>query len=375
MIKLNRGELQVGSVLAWPVYDTEGVLLLNRGERIVSERTLEALIEKGLFREPTQEEQQTTRDAHQPDRRLNPFETIPSASAHLSSIFAGLARGKPEAVERVRHMAQTLDRLSGQDPDALIGIVHLFHEQPYTQLHPLHCASLCALLATRLDYPPARRLSLLCAALTANLGMLELQEQLFLQPGRLTPEQEAIKQGHPDAGATLLEGCGLTDADWLETVRQHHERVNGSGYPRGLHGAAIREEARLMALTDLYCAMVTPRAHRASLPSRQVLRDLFLKRGQLVDETLCAIFIKELTLFPPGIHVKLGNGETAIVIKRGREGRGSQVCAIVSPRGGPYARPLRRDTSQEPFNVQDVCPPTAGLRLNLPLLWGYTVSD
>lgn len=202
--------------------------------------------------------------------------------------------------------------------------------------------------------------------------MLELQDKLHNQKEPLTEHQLREIRQHPDNGEKLLRAAGVDDPLWLRIVRQHHERNDGSGYCEGLRGDAIIEEAKLLALVDIYSAMVSPRAYRAEMQAKEVLRDLFLSRGKSIDDHLCMVFIKEMGIYPPGSFVRLVNGEVAVVIRRGNSATSPLVSSVLSPRGGLYIKPLRRDTSQKGYAIQEFCVMEKGVKLNLSVIWGYS---
>ena len=95
------------------------------------------------------------------------------------------------------------------------------------------------------------------------------------QTGALTEDQRLMIDTHPLAGVELLQAAGVDDEVWLEAVLQHHERLDGSGYPSGLEGDAISPGARMLAIVDIYSAMVRPRAYREAIHARHALRSLF----------------------------------------------------------------------------------------------------
>jgi hypothetical protein len=180
------------------------------------------------------------------------------------------------------------------------------------------------------------RQRLLAAVLSCNLGQWHEQAALA-RPGPLPAELLAVVQAHPARSHALLRASGVDDPLWLELVLQHHERPDGSGYPQGLRGAAINPLAQLLSLADIYCAMVLPREYRTGIRAQQAVRQIFLARGQAVDAGLAADFIGEIGVFPPGSFVRLANGETGVVVRRGAPRRESPlVSCIRSPRGGEY---------------------------------------
>ncbi len=248
---------------------------------------------------------------------------------------------------QIRTVTQDLADLVRRTPDAVLYSLLLDETASYAQVHPMMVGAICALLSARCGFDEATRQTMIAAALTCNIGMLALHEVAATQAGALSPEQQTVAREHPLKSATLLKAAGVTDALWLTIVTQHHERPDGAGYPHGLRGQALCRPARLVALADVYTAMVLPRHYRDGIHAQQALREIFLQRGSQIDAALAADFINELGVFPPGIFVRLDNGEIGVVLQRGVQ-RASQplVSCFKSPQGSVYPRPVRRDTAE-----------------------------
>ena len=369
-IRLSASEVRVGQALAWPVFDHAGKLLLRQGYVISSRHQLEQLLNRGMFRRLSADEKRAPDTRPLPAEQINPFDIVRDCMHRLALVFQGIETAAPQIEERILRLARDLLNACGAHPDAALGAIHLCHDAAYTLSHPVHQACLAALVGKRLGLSDTRRESLVAAALTANVSMRELQEQLHRQSTALSEEQFRAVRLHPLRSAELLERAGIGNTLWLDTVRQHHERVDGTGYARALCGEQIVHEARILALADYYCAMVSARADRgAQLPHEQ-LRSLFLQRGGIFDATIALAMIKELGVFPPGTFVRLASGEIGVVIARG-ENVQPMVSALVSPRGGAYARPLRRDCLIDEYRIRESIPWKETQRLNLALLWGY----
>jgi hypothetical protein len=107
----------------------------------------------------------------------------------------------------------------------------------------------------------------------------------------------------------------------------------------------------VLAITDIYTAMIRPRGDRDAHPSRRVLRDLFLERGRLVDEHLAALFIRELGVHPPGTLWKLASGEVAVALRRSSDPAHPVVKCVVNRDGSPMAHPSLRDTRKESWTI------------------------
>ncbi len=367
--KILAEEIKVGTAMEWAAFDAKGRLLLNKGTIIKSPQQLAALLERGLYRQPSAKKSAALAP---PVKKIliSPFLTIDDLSKRLKGIFSGLMNKKPDMPARICNLANDIHKMCVQDFDAALGAVQLTHDLEYILAHPLHVAILCELLAEFLKYEDARRERLIVAALTANLGMLSLQTTLHRQQGPLSAEQRQQIQEHPSQSANILRDAGITDEQLLTIVLQHHERNDGTGY-NGLKGEDILEEAKIIALADRYSAMVSPREHRKSFTANDSLKTLFMNKGKEHDETLSLIFIKLLGVFPPGSFVRLKNGETAIVIKRPVSGMWPIVKSIITPRGGPFGKPLRRDCNDDLHGIKELYSPDKLPPLNLSALWGY----
>lgn len=310
-------------------------------------------------------------------RRLwkNPFAGRRTCADRLRLLLREVAEGVAvNAAERTHEIAAMIRTLCEMDADAILAAVHLCGDFNYATLHPIHSAILCELLAVRLALPDEHKRSLAAAALTMNVGMLELQSQLFEQAEPPSAGQRLAINQHPEMGARLLAAAGVTDRVWLEIVLQHHERVDGRGYPGALTVDSIRLKAKILALADMYAALITPRRHRKPILAQDALRTLFLGRGKDVDEALASHFIRETGIFPPGAFVRLANGEIAVVARRaivsqGRDTAAPVVYSVIGPRGGRYENPVRRDCNNAIFKIENVCPAELDIQPLAEKIW------
>ncbi|MFZ5660182.1 MAG: HD-GYP domain-containing protein [Pseudomonadota bacterium] len=368
-IRVKPGEIGVGCVLPWSAYDQHGRLLLPKGAIVASESQLRGLLSRGLYRA---ERGQPSASPALPRKKADPFQRLGDLCRSLQQQFRDIGAGvRGTGPAGVLSLGEEIQHLCAEDADAALGAVHLCHEHPYVVIHPIHVALLCELVAARLGYSAEDRRTILAAALTANVAMLELQALLSTQKVPLDGSQRRQIRDHPTLGVALLQMAGIDDARWLRIVAQHHEKIDGSGYPQGLRGQELMEEARIVNLADTYSAMVSPRAIRGPKPARDALREIFLLRGKEIDEQLALIFIKEIGVFPPGAMVRLRNGETAIVVRRGRESTAPIAYSVLGPQGEWYARPGRRDCSLDRYTIEEMQLTDNLLPIDVHALWGY----
>ncbi len=206
-MKLQHNHLNVGRPLPWNVYDGTDQLLLSRGFVIERESQLEGLLERGMYVDAA--ELEASLEKAQAAKILDPFWAWDDLVAKL-----GYQLTRPSAelgfVTRIKDIAQRVMLLTQRHADATIAIIMLTMDQRrYPTVHCLQTAVLCDLVATRLGWERPRRGSLICAALTMNIGMHELQQQLTNQRTPLTPEQQDLVKQHPLLGADILRQAGV----------------------------------------------------------------------------------------------------------------------------------------------------------------------
>lgn len=369
-IRLTENELSIDVPLPWPVYAPDGELLLERGQHISSERQKYILLTRGLYREANVDEVKVLEKAK--FSLSSPFNVLDAIRQNLTRILQDMNQLRVgDYNQRVIKVATVIQKLCRQDADAALGAMVLDQEPDYVGIHPVMCAILLELLLSRKNVPAQDRLLYIAAALTQNIGMLELQQKLSKQQSPLTAKQQRKISEHPFKSREILQGLGIDHKEWLDTVQHHHERPDGGGYPKGLSGEQISVYARVLSLADIYSAMILPREYRDGYFIKRALRDIFMQRGSAVDPNLAQLLIKELGIYPPGCFVKLANGDTAIVVRRDTElANAPLVLSVLSPGGVLYKPPERRNCKEKRYGIVKVIPRVEGLVLDKNQIWG-----
>ncbi|WP_028301265.1 HD-GYP domain-containing protein [Oceanospirillum beijerinckii] len=373
---INSQDIELDKPVPWPVYDEFGKLLMAKGSIIRTERQREILLRVGLYarEEPEEEKEDDWLKPVSFNRPINPFAEFDDLCLRLSELFLYIEKKEtpPEGAvyKRTMGIVTYLQGLVAHNMDAMIGAVHLMDNFPYHVLHPIQMGILCEVIASRLKIKQEKRLSMLAAALTSNISMNGYQVKLHQQRKPLTEQQREVIEKHPDVSAAILASSGIGDNDWLQLVRSHHERPSGEGYPRRLSAKTLPIEAKIIALADVYCAMVTPRPYREAVSHKETLRELFVQRGLSVDEKLTSLFVHELGLYPPGVYVKLQNGELAVVVGRTESPKEPLVASVRKPDGNVFLNPRRRNTEQDEFSIRSTCSVSDKVSVNPAMLWG-----
>jgi putative two-component system response regulator len=179
-------------------------------------------------------------------------------------------------VEALRKMRETLDGL-------LVGLTTLIEARdPYTAGHQFRVAQLSTAIAHELAMEDDRVAGLRIAALVHDIGKVYVPAEFLNKPGRLSDGEFNIIKAHPQVGYNILHPINFP---WpiAEIVLQHHERLDGQGYPRGLAGEAIMPEARVIAVADVVDAMASHRPYRSGLGLDKALAEVSHLRGAAFD--------------------------------------------------------------------------------------------
>jgi hypothetical protein len=348
--RLVPGDIQHGVPLPCDLFDNTGRLLLRLGQTIASESQVARLLEIGVFGDPewnhefAVDEEATT--------RVSIFARILALREAMIPAVAA-PRISPEAI---RAHATELMELCRLDPDAALATVLLQRSPPYGVRQMVNVAIVTEILLSQREPDRAARVPVIAAALTMNIAMLDLQEALYHQREDLTESQRADIRAHPTRAVARLRADGVTDKTWLTVVEQHHEAIDGSGYPARLTHDAIDAGARIVGAADRYCAMVSERAYRPGAFPSVALRQIFLTQGKSVDTGVAAMLVKEIGLYPPGTVVQLANGEIGVAMKRTLKSGNPIVRAVLNASGIRLPAMPKRRTTQPSFQITQVHP-------------------
>lgn len=243
------------------------------------------------------------------------------STAILAESFAGIHNGRPTDMSQFSRAAKAIAKSLKRNKDALIWFGKLRHLDNYKFEHAVNCAVLIGIVGLSLELGEADMEEAILGALLQNIGEAKLPENIVNHAGKLTEAEMRIVQGHVSLGEELLAFSPNVSLRVQNIVAQHHERADGSGYPRGLKKEEIDRFALLAAIVDSYDALSTKKSYREAIPPSQAMKIVLEDSKTLYDEVLVHQFIKCMGIYPTGALVKLSNDKLAIVMEQSQGNR------------------------------------------------------
>jgi hypothetical protein len=343
-----RHRIHVGEPLPFNVRNADKTLLLARGQVVQTPEQLEALFERGALVDLA--ELQTAAD----EVRQAPREQLPRLWQQTMQRVGLALQHAPHHGFRgaLDDACAPVAALIERDPD--LAIFQVLRREggagtAYGIKRSLHAAITAHLVAQRLHWGPHETERAFKVALTMNLSMLELQAELSRQVTPPTDAQRAQLQSHPLRSREMLELAGIADADWLLAVERHHEREDGSGYPRGC--TDVGDIASLVRRADVYTSKLAARSHRDALAADRAGREMFMEDP---GHPMTAALVKEFGIYPPGCFVAVDCGAIGIVVQRGPTVTTPVVALLTNERRAPLPAPLRVETSQPGYGIAGI---------------------
>lgn len=220
-----------------------------------------------------------------------------------------------EAREIVMRMSNLLNKK--ETADILLGLALTGDSigENYLYTHSVNVAILALRLAKALGYGRVEQMMVGLGALFHDIGMLKIPEEIRNKPGPLSIEEFEIIAGHPAKGYEWLKKIKDIEQVVCDIVYQHHERVNGKGYPQKLTDGQIYNHAQIIGLVDAYEARIHSRRWRRAILPDEAISDILDKDKNAYDPSLVKLLLKEVSIYPLCTWVKLNTKEIARVIK------------------------------------------------------------
>ncbi|BCO21100.1 phosphodiesterase [Alteromonas sp. KC3] len=233
-----------------------------------------------------------------------------------------------------------------RNPDALLCLTKIREKDDYLLEHSLNVAILLANFAKHLGMTDNEVNELSYAGFLHDLGKIMIPDEILHKPGRLTDEEMDIMKGHVQHGVDHLLETDI-QPHLIQAVAEHHERLDGLGYPQGKKGDEISMAGRMLAIADMYDALTADRVYKSGMSSQKAFSILMSEAPTRLDMYLVQQFIKCLGIYPVGSLVLLSNERLAMVMHQNDSPLTPEVKVFYSVKQGHYLTPKDIDLSTD----------------------------
>ncbi|PZM65621.1 HD-GYP domain-containing protein [Paenibacillus dendritiformis] len=340
-----------GMRLAKKIFNEEGLVLLGEAVQL-SEAYIDRLSKMGIsyvyiednrtegIEAPSLLSEETRREAAVVIRRQfkqmmndSTSRKQPRQSSSIGKAFGGI-------------LDSIIDELSGHE-DAMIMLNDMQATDHYLFQHSLNVCIYTTLLGIHHGYEKEEQRVLSMGALLHDIGKTQIDLNILNKPGKLTDEEFAQMKRHAELGYLILKEEPNIPLLSAHCAFQHHERLNGSGYPRGIRSDEIHEYAKWVAIADSYDAMTSHRVYKEATLPHVALELLYTGADTLYDASMLAVFRDRLAVYPIGMSVRLSTGETGVVARIHSEYPQRPIVRILTgPEGEALAVPHEIDLAQ-----------------------------
>ena len=232
--------------------------------------------------------------------------------AAVLSMYGEARLGRALDAEQCMPLVQDISDSVARNRGALVSLARLKTADDYSYMHSVAVCALMVSLARMLGLSDTACREAGLAGLLHDMGKALMPIEILNKPGKLTDEEFTIMRLHPERGWALLrESQGVGDAV-LDVCLHHHERIDGTGYPKRLPEAKISQLARMGAVCDVYDAITSNRPYKAGWDPGESISRMASWKGHF-DPVVFATFVKCLGIYPSGSLVRLASGRLAVV--------------------------------------------------------------
>lgn len=241
-------------------------------------------------------------------------ETRGQATRTVSATLKRISSGQMADIDQLTTVVDTIIKEVQSRPNAVFSLSALRCHDDYTFVHSVNVCVLSAITGLAVGHRRDQLVELGLGAMLHDLGKIRIPQRTLGKPGPLDEVEWKQVQNHPVEGYHLLVRHVGASYVASHAALDHHERLNGSGYPRSVKGEDITLVGRLVAIADVYDAVTSDRAYRSRMPSNVAIQYLESTKGILFDAELVDLFRQRIALYPLGTVTRLNTGAVAVVI-------------------------------------------------------------
>ncbi|MGE5396122.1 MAG: HD-GYP domain-containing protein [Chitinophagales bacterium] len=327
MRRVSLESVQPGMIVARTIYSSEGRVLLTAGMEL-SEKYIKRLFELGLS------------SIYIKDEIFDSAEIVDVISEETRLETTIMVKNSFQALEykqrmNIRAVKDTVEHLIDEllsNREIMINLVDIRTFDDYTFSHSVNVCVLSLMTGITRGFHQLKLMELGVGALLHDIGKIRLARELISKPGELTREEYMEIKRHCEYGYDILRNYDEMPLLSAHIAFQHHEQWHGKGYPRGLVGEEIHDYARIVAVADVYDALLADRPYRPAYSVNQAVTIISRMANVQLDPRSVASLVANIAIFPVGSVVKLNTGEIGIIMDVNKDSPTRPIIRVVFDR-------------------------------------------
>lgn len=338
MRMVSTNSLSAGTKLAKPIYNDNGQVLIQDGIPL-TDRVINRLIDIGITFVYIEDE--LTKDIEinniiSDKVKYDSLKTIKEEFIHISDELRLKKSFNGDHLSKnfSKIIYSILEEIK-ENSDALSVLSDSYIYDSYIFTHSLNVTVYTLGLAMKLNFTEKKLLEIGLGAILHDVGKLAIPKEILNKPSALTDEEYEMMKTHAKEGFDLLKNLPNISLLTAHCALQHHERINGSGYPQKLIGEKIHPYAKIIGICDVFDAVTSNRVYRKAMLPHEGLELLYSGVGTLYDQEIIEAFKTTIAIYPEGLTVGLSDGRTGIVVRQNKAFPTRPIVRIIADKGNP----------------------------------------
>lgn len=311
----------------------------------VNQASIASFRKKTRYKNPVFSPQQASKSLR--DEMPRAKSTFDRSNEHISRLMKAVEKDSQIDIESSKKLVASCVKSILNNPNAMFWLTKIKNKDAYTAEHCMRVGILAIAFGKHLQLPQQDLEMVGLCGMLHDVGKMKVPQHILNKEGALTPDEFKIVKEHTVLGYVFLKNHGGIDEEVCTAAYNHHERLNGNGYPRQITPENIGLFDRLIAIVDSYDAMTSDRCYRKGMPPSQALSILYKEQDCHYDAELVKEFIQMVGIYPVGSLVQMNNGQIGIVLGVNPDHKLEPVIELLTDPEKNVIKPVSIDLSKQ----------------------------